>query len=77
MTWNIIGIVDFIGAMIAGPTTIPGFFSQAIEQPYAMNYFILIPIFAVPIYFITHVFSLYKLFTERGDEQVLTPAMAQ
>ena len=42
-----------------------------------MNYFILIPIFAVPIYFITHVFSLYKLFTERGDEQVLTPAMAQ
>lgn len=75
LTWNIIGIADFLGALTTGPAAIPSFL-QAIEQPYALNYFVLIPIFAVPIFFITHVYSLYKLFTTKEEVQTMMPAMA-
>ena len=65
VVWNVVGILDFVGAFVAGPTQIPSFLA-ANPAPYAMNFFVLIPIFVVPIYLLTHVYSLFQLVPRDG-----------
>ncbi|MEM6431853.1 MAG: hypothetical protein AAF708_21630 [Deinococcota bacterium] len=65
VTWNIIGIADFVGAFIAGPRFIPTHLST-FAQPYALNYFTVIPIFVVPLFVVTHIYSIYKVVTEQN-----------
>lgn len=61
VAWNVVGLLDFASAFVAGPTQIPPFLAEH-ALPYAMRYFVLIPIFVVPIYVLTHVYSLVHVF---------------
>lgn len=70
--WNILGLADFIGAFIVGPTLIPDYLAT-FQQPYALNYFTMIPIFVVPIYVLTHLYSLVTVVTEQPVKAAVTP----
>lgn len=73
--WNILGLADFVGALITGPLLIPGHL-LSFQAPYALNYFTMIPIFAVPLYLLTHLYSLFKIVSEQPVRTVVTPLTA-
>ena len=62
--WNIFGLADFTSALITGPLLIKPYL-LSIQQPYELNYFTMIPAFVVPLYLITHLYSLVKVVSER------------
>ena len=64
--WNLLGLADFIVALTTGPLFIQPYL-LTIQQPYDLNYFTMIPIFAVPIFLLTHLYSLAKVFSERPE----------
>lgn len=73
--WNVLGLADFVGALITGPLLIPDHV-LSLQAPYALNYFTMIPIFAVPLYLLTHLYSLFKIVSEQPTRTAVTPLTA-
>ncbi len=75
--WNLLGLLDFITALVTGSLYIPSFVSQLIASgisPSYMNYVLMIPTFGVPLIGVLHVYSLYQVFSRRGE--ALKPGLA-
>lgn len=71
LVWNVLGILDFISALVTGTVFIAPFARQlsaaGVSLSY-LNYVLIIPSFGVPLISVLHVYSLYQLWTQRKHE---------
>jgi hypothetical protein len=64
--WNLLGILDFVVALVTGVTYIPPFVGRlaaAGASTRYVNYVLIIPAYGVPIMSVFHVYSLRQLFS--------------
>src|SRR5262245_60886466 len=64
--WNLLGILDFMIALITGVTFIPPFVRHLAVSGAStryVNYILIIPAYGVPILSVFHVYSLHQLFS--------------
>lgn len=68
--WNLLGILDFMVALITGVTYIPSFVRQLAMTGAStayVNYVLIIPAYGVPLMSLFHVYSLHQLFQRDRD----------
>jgi hypothetical protein len=68
--WNLLGLLDFVGALITGILYIGPFAAQLAASgvsPLYMNYVLIVPSFGVPLYTLLHIYSLFQIASARGD----------
>jgi small-conductance mechanosensitive channel len=62
--WNVLGLLDFVGALVTGVLFIEPFALQLAASGLSLayvNYVLIIPSFGVPLYTLLHIYSLYQL----------------
>jgi hypothetical protein len=73
--WNLLGILDFVIALITGVTYIPPFVRQlavtGVSTMY-VNYVLIIPAYGVPIMSVFHVYSLRQLLASETNSTQAT-----
>jgi len=70
IAWNLLGILDFVIALVTGVTYIPPFVRQlaiAGASTAYVNYVLIIPAYGVPIMSAFHIYSLHKLFARDAE----------
>jgi len=68
IAWNLLGILDFVVALITGVTYIPPFVRQLALSGASIqyiNYVLIIPAYGVPIMSLFHVYSMHQLFSRQ------------
>jgi hypothetical protein len=85
--WNVLGLLDFVGALATGGTFIPPFAAQLATSGGLLshlNFVLIVPAFGVPLFALLHVYSLVQMLSPRAEEQqsgtekaVQTPAYAR
>jgi hypothetical protein len=85
--WNILGLLDFVGALVTGGAYIGPFAVQLAQSGISLNYLnfvLIVPAFAVPLFALLHVYSLVQMLSPRAKKQqmeaetsVQTPAYAR
>jgi hypothetical protein len=69
--WNLLGLLDFVGALATGILYIGPFAAQVAASgvsPLYVNYVLIVPSFVVPLYTLLHIFSLFQLVSTRGGK---------
>jgi hypothetical protein len=69
--WNVLGLLDFVGALTTGILFIGPFAAQLAASgfsPLYVNYVLIVPSFGVPLYTLLHVYSLFQLLSARGGK---------
>lgn len=69
IAWNLLGILDFLVALITGVTYIPPFVRQIAMTGGSttyLNYVLIIPAYGVPLMSLFHVYSLHQLFNREA-----------
>ncbi len=62
--WNLLGLLDFVGALTTGILYIGPFAAQLAASgisPLYLNYVLIVPSFGVPLYTLLHIYSLFQL----------------
>jgi hypothetical protein len=70
IAWNLLGILDFVVALVTGVTYIPPFVRQLAltgASTAYVNYVLIIPAYGVPIMSLFHIYSLHQLFSRDAD----------
>jgi hypothetical protein len=68
--WNLLGILDFMLALITGVTYIPPFVRQLAAMGAStryVNYILIIPAYGVLLMSVFHVYSLHQLFSRNTE----------
>lgn len=68
--WNLLGLLDLAVALVVGLTIVGPFSAQVVASgisPGYLNYLALVPSFAVPLYAVLHLYSLFQLVPARAD----------
>jgi hypothetical protein len=68
--WNLLGLLDFVGALTTGIAFIGPHAAQvgaAGISPLYLNYVFLIPSFGVPVFALLHFYSIYQMATRGAD----------
>jgi hypothetical protein len=66
--WNLLGLLDFAGALTTGILYIGPFAAQLAASgvsPLYVNYVLIVPSFGVPLYTLLHIYSLFQLVSAR------------
>jgi hypothetical protein len=69
--WNLLGLLDFVGALITGILYIGPFAAQLAASgvsPLYVNYVLIVPTFGVPLYTLLHIYSLFQFLSARGGQ---------
>ena len=69
--WNILGLMDFVGALTTGGLYIVPFSAQVAAAGISLNYLnyvLVVPSFGVPLYALLHIFSLIQMSSRRVEE---------
>jgi hypothetical protein len=69
--WNLLGLLDFVGALITGILYIGPFAAQLAASgisPLYVNYVLIVPSFGVPLYTLLHIYSLFQLVSARAGK---------
>jgi hypothetical protein len=80
VAWNLFGLLDFVSAFVTGKLFLGQFAAQAAAAGSSLgylNYVLLIPSFAVPVFALLHFFSLYQVYLLRKSQTEtakMTPA---
>jgi hypothetical protein len=75
IAWKLLGILDFVVALVTGVTYIPPFVRQLAMTGAStayVNYVLIIPAYGVPIMSLFHVYSLHQLFSLSADSSQAT-----
>jgi hypothetical protein len=82
IAWNILGLLDFVGALALGGMYILPFAEQVAASGISLLYLnlvLVVPAFGVPLYAVLHLYSLYQMLTRehetkhRANEAPQTP----
>lgn len=68
--WNLLGILDFIVALVTGVTYIPPFVRHLAltgASTLYVNYVLVIPAYGVPLMSLFHIYSLHQLFSHEPN----------
>jgi hypothetical protein len=68
--WNVLGLLDFVGALTTGILFIGPFAAQVAASGVSLlylNYVLIVPSFGVPLYTLLHVYSLFQILSARRD----------
>ena len=66
--WNVLGLLDFVIALITGSLTLGPFAVQLLASgvsPLYLNYVLIIPAFGAPLFTLLHVYSLFQMLSPR------------
>ena len=69
--WNLLGLLDFVVALVTGITYIGPFSARVAASGVSLaylNYVLIIPTFAVPLFTALHVYSLFQVLSGQADE---------
>jgi hypothetical protein len=70
IVWNLLGLLDFVGALTTGFIFIGPFAAQLAASGVSLgylNYVFIIPTFGVPLFALLHLYSLFQLLSVRGE----------
>ncbi len=74
--WNLLGLLDFVGALVTGLFFIGPYAAQLASHGVSLlylNYVFFIPSFGVPLYTVLHMYSLRQMFTARSNQKEREP----
>jgi hypothetical protein len=69
--WNVLGLLDFVGALATGGIYIVPFATQLAASGVSLSYLnfvLIVPSFGVPLYASLHTYSLFQMFSRRVGE---------